>query len=99
MNLRSQSETVESYEPERGRQTASAMFRILREDKNAPEASTLASSLNSTAFTRLEWPLNRLMTAPEVTSQRKTDLSPPHEPKRELSGELSTPKTQRTSPV
>lgn len=50
-----------------------------------PLASTLASALNSTAWTLPMWPASRRVVTPVATSQTKTDLSPPDDANLALS--------------
>jgi hypothetical protein len=44
-----------------------------------PLASTVASALSSTAFTLLIWPDSLRVVTPAVTSQTKTERSPPED--------------------
>ena len=74
-------------------------FRVGRQPRDVPLARTDASLLKSTAFTLPACPLNRLMTDPDVTSHRKTALSPPDDANRELSGVLIDDNSTETSAI
>lgn len=105
-HLTSHNRTEVSKEPVLQKNTRASCQRIqngtesrkqpLAEERHAPLASTLASAFHATVLILPTCPLNRRTMSPDVTSQRKTLRSPPHEANRVLSYEL--PRGCRVSP-